>query len=352
GLRVIVLDDNAIGGGETERTTAHLTAALDDRYFVIERLHGENGAKRAAESHTAAINQIETIIGEEQISCDFERVDGYLFVPPGKPKDILDHEFAAIHRAGLTEVEFIRSAPIASFDTGPALRYPRHAQFHPIKYLSGLAHAITRQGSQIFTHTHVGRIEGGASVLITTDSGYSVSADAVVIATNTPVNNVLSIHTKQAAYRTYVIAVQVPAGSVHKALYWDTANPYHYVRIVGGDHSNEIDRAEGNDLLIVGGEDHKTGQGESAGHRLARLIEWTRERFPMMTKIVYQWSGQVMEPIDGMASIGRNPGDHSNVFIITGDSGNGMTHGTIVTARASIHMVVSSTVRRWITWKH
>ena len=140
-----------------------------------------------------------------------------------------------------------------------------------------------------------------------------------MVATNTPVNDWVAIHTKQVAYRTYVIGMKVAKGSVTKALYWDTPNPYHYVRLQDvGDH----------EVLIVGGEDHKTGQADDADERFARLEGWTRERFPAAEEVEFHWSGQVMEPIDGLAFIGRNPGDQ-NIYVVTGDSGNGMTHGTI-----------------------
>jgi Rieske Fe-S protein len=142
------------------------------------------------------------------------------------------------------------------------------------------------------------------------------------VATNTPVNDLFAIHTKQAAYLTYVMGARVPRGSVTKALYWDTPDPYHYVRI-------ESSGAEKHDILIVGGEDHKSGQADDAGERFARLESWTRTRFPMIESIEYRWSGEVLEPIDGMAFIGHNPLDKDNVYIATGDSGNGMTHGTI-----------------------
>src|SRR6266513_1686460 len=82
GKSVVVLDDGPIGGGMTARTTAHLVNALDDRYFELERLHGEEGARLAAESHTAAINAVEAIVEQEAIDCEFERLDGYLFLPP------------------------------------------------------------------------------------------------------------------------------------------------------------------------------------------------------------------------------------------------------------------------------
>lgn len=319
GKSVVVLDDGPIGGSMTGRTTAHLVNALDDRYFELERLHGERGARLAAESHTAAIDRIETIVTEESIDCDFERVDGYLFVPPGEAQKVLDNELEAGQRAGLA-LEKVDRAPL-DYDTGPALRFPNQGQFHPLKYLSGLAEAIEKKGGRIYTGTHASEIEGGEPARVATSDGAVVTAGAVVVATNTPVNDLFAIHTKQAAYQTYVIGARVPHGSVTKALYWDTPDPYHYLRI------HETDKSS--DLLIVGGEDHKTGQADDANRRFGILEGWTRARFPMIESIDYRWSGEVLEPVDGLAFIGRNPMDKDNVYIATGDSGNGMTHGTI-----------------------
>ncbi len=320
GRSVIVLDDGPVGGGMTGRTTAHLVNALDDRYFDLESYHGEAQARLAAQSHSAAIDRVESIVKAENIDCEFERLDGYLFVPPGESKEILDRELKATHRAGLA-TELVTRAPLESFDTGQALRFPDQAQFHPLKYLSGLASAIKKLGGRIHTGTHASKIEGGDSARIETENGAVVTAGFVVVATNTPVNDLVAIHTKQAPYITYVIGVRVPKGSVGRALYWDTPDPYHYVRV-------ESAQDDG-DVLIVGGEDHKTGQAQDFEERYQRLEQWTRERFPMAEEVEYRWSGQVLEPIDGLAFIGRNPLDAENVFIATGDSGNGMTHGTI-----------------------
>ncbi len=323
GKSVVVLDDGPIGGGMTGRTTAHLVNALDDRYFELERLHGEKGARLAAESHTAAIDRVEAIVKKEWIDCEFERLDGYLFVPPGDAKKILDDELEAALRAGL-KLEKVERAPIDSYDTGAALRFPRQAQFHPLKYLAGLAQAIKQSGGSIYTETHASKIRGGDQAVIETSGGAVVTADAVVVATNSPVNDLVAIHTKQAAYQTYVIGARMPRGSVTRALYWDTPDPYHYLRI------ETIGKgASAYDVLIVGGEDHKTGQEDDANRRFGILERWTRTRFPMIESIEYRWSGEVLEPIDGLAFIGRNPLDEPNVFIATGDSGNGMTHGTI-----------------------
>ena len=326
GKSVIVLETGSIISGETQRTTAHLVTALDDRYFELERLHGEQGAKLVAESHAAAIDTIERIVREEKIDCDFERVDGYLFSAPGSPSDVLDRELAATHRAGLTKTEILDRAPLVSFNTGRALLFPRQAQFHPLKYLAAVAAAIVRDGGRIFAHTRAAKIAGGESAHVETSAGLRVSCDAIVVATNTPANDRLVIHTKQAAYQTYAIGVAVPTGAVPKALYWDDGDPFHYVRMEQAPRGNA---GSALDILIVGGEDHKTGQADDAEARYAKLEAWTRQRFPMATEIRYRWSGQVMVSVDRLAFIGRNPLDHDNVYVVTGDSGTGLTHGTI-----------------------
>jgi glycine/D-amino acid oxidase-like deaminating enzyme/nitrite reductase/ring-hydroxylating ferredoxin subunit len=314
GKRVVILEDGAIGGGETGRTTAHLSNALDDRYHVLERLHGVEGARMAAASHRAAIDRIESIVREEAIDCDFQRLDGYLFVPPGDSLDILETELEAARRAGVEGVVRMPRAPLTSFDTGPCLRFPRQGQFQPLSYLNGLVAALERMGGRIFGTTHVSGVEAGPPAQVGTETNRTVTADFVVCATNTPVIDWLVIHSKQAAYRTYAIGASI-SGTVPTALFWDTGDPYHYIRLAG-------------DILIVGGEDHKTGQQDDGADRLGRLEGWTRERFPIQA-VEFGWSGQVMEPVDGLGYIGRNPGDKGHVFVTTGDSGHGMTHGTI-----------------------
>lgn len=321
---VVVLDNKLVGGGQTGRTTAHIATAIDDRYFEVEQLRGKEEARLVAQSLVASIDQIEAIVSEENIDCDFERLDGYLFNAPGQPRDILEQELAAAHRAGLTDVDQVR-LPLNSFDPGPCLRFPRQAQFDPLKYLAGLVQAIKQSGGRIFTATHVAKIEGISPAKVETKNGLVVTADAIVVATNIPVNDRSALFAKQASYQTYVIGARVPKGSIPKALYWDTLDPYHYVRLANVSSADSGDE----DVLIVGGEDHKTGQADDAMLRYARLETWTRERFPIAKEIEFRWSGQVMEPIDGLPFIGRNPLDSANIYIATGDSGTGMTNGTI-----------------------
>jgi glycine/D-amino acid oxidase-like deaminating enzyme/nitrite reductase/ring-hydroxylating ferredoxin subunit len=327
GRQVTLVEDGFIGSGESGRTTAHLTCALDDRYYEIENAFGEEASRKAAQSHAAAIDWIEKTVREENIDCHFERVDGFLFIHATDTKENLEKEWEATKKAGLS-TSWMDHVPGLETESGPCIRFPDQGQFHIMPYLQGLATAILRRGGKIYTETHARHIgEKGAEC-----NGYQVTASQVVVATNTPVNDFAAIHSKQFPYRTYVIAAKIPKGNILRALWWDTGDqestwvtaPYHYVRTA------ELDTEY--DLLIAGGEDHKTGQaGEEdipEEERYKRLIDWTKKRFPAMEEMIYRWSGQVMEPVDFMAFIGKNPGDE-NVYIITGDSGNGMTHGTL-----------------------
>jgi glycine/D-amino acid oxidase-like deaminating enzyme len=322
GKSVVILDKNQIGSGETAYTTAHLSNVIDSGYREIEVHHGAKGARLVAQSHTAAIAQIESIVAEEQIDCDFERLDGYLFFSESGSEKKIQEEWQAAKRAGL-QVRKLKQSPF-DLKFGPCLRFSKQAQFHPLKYLAGLARAIKRLDGRIFGGTEAKEIKGGKTVKIGTKGRAIVSADAVVVATNTPINDRGKIYTKQEPYRTYVVGAHVPRGAIPRALYWDTEDPFHYVRLQRV-HSN----GKALDLLIIGGEDHKTGQAEGIEGRFARLAAWGRKHFPSIKEIAFRWSGQVMESMDDIAFIGRNPKDDPNVYIVTGDSGAGITHGTI-----------------------
>lgn len=322
GQSVAVLDRERLGLGETGLTSAHISNALDDRYFALQKMHGTEGARLAAESHTAAIRLIEQITRDENIDCELRKADGFLFLDPKHDLNFLMRELRATHDSGLTEVKLLPRAPISLFDTGPCLHFPEQAQFHPLKYIDGLAYAIQKLGGKVLTHSEVVEIKGGKDAHVKTSQGFRVDCKNVVVATNVPINNKVAIHTKNAAYRTYIVGVPVPPEKVQDVLIWDTGDPYHYLRFVKDPHTDE-------DILIVGGEDHRTGQDTNPEHHFENLRRWIETHLDIHARVISRWSGQIMEPVDGMAYIGKNPADDDNVFIITGDSGNGLTHGSL-----------------------
>jgi glycine/D-amino acid oxidase-like deaminating enzyme/nitrite reductase/ring-hydroxylating ferredoxin subunit len=318
GVRVAVVEAFGVGSGETGRTTAHI-AVPDDRYWAIEEAYGVDVSRGVAESFAAAADTIESIVRNENIKCDFERLDGYLFSCAAEPVSALRRELAGAERAGVHAA--LTEAALGKWAPAPALQFPRQAQFHPLRYLSGLAAAIIRLGGNIFCGSRALEVDDRADGVIVRTAHGRIDASWAVMATNTPFIDRVAIHVKQFAYQTYALAASVERGSVPRVLMWDDADPYHYIRLASTpDGAGEI--------LIVGGADHKTGQERDPASHHDELEAWLREVFPQAGPVLYRWSGEVLEPLDGLAYIGLNPGSH-RTFVITGDSGNGMSHGTI-----------------------
>lgn len=317
GAKVVVFDRGDITGGMTARTTAHLSSEIDDTYSELIGVVGEEQARLYHESQIAAINRVEAICEEERIDADFKRLPGYLVAARGDDQQDLEGEYDACRKLDV-EVEWTDRAPIPLPEGTRALKFAHQARFHPLKYCAGLARAIQEHGGRLFGHTaYVSHDEDEDGVTIVTEHGRTIRAGAALFATNSPVNDLVKVHTKQVPMRTYVVAGRVPAGSIEDALVWDTLEAYHYLRLqpAGG----------GQDWLIVGGEDHRSGTANDMGERFGRLEAWTRERFRAITRFEHRWSGQVMEPADFLPYSGRD--GSGRIYLHSGDSGQGMTNG-------------------------
>jgi glycine/D-amino acid oxidase-like deaminating enzyme len=220
GKQVILIEDGYIGSGESGRTTGHLSYALDDRYYELERIFGEQGSALAANSHMTAIQWISRTIKRHQIECHFKEVDGYLFLHPSDTVENLEKEYHATHRAGLMTEMMAHIPGIKEEDGHACIRFPYQARFHIMLYLQGLAKAFIEAGGRIYTQTRAEKI----SKRVVKANGHQIQAEHIVVATNVPVNNLVSIHTKQWPYRTYVIGAKVQKGSVPVALGWDSGD--------------------------------------------------------------------------------------------------------------------------------
>lgn len=332
GMSVVLLDQGQLACGETGHTTAHFVTALDDRYMDLELIHGEQGAMLAAQSHAAATDYVEDLVRTLQARCEWRRLDGYLLVNEAhadKRDDLLQMEYLASTRAGL-DVEHAAGLPAPwPADLGSALRFRAQAEVHPTLLLRAVVDNMLANGARLYGDTHVDSVHGGPHAAVETHNGPVVRCEHIVVATNTPINNLVAVHTKQAGYQTYVSALRVPRGSLPPILAWDGLwghdTGYRYLRVAEGASVG----VPGEDLLIVGGEDHKTGQAPEVELPHARLEDWVREHFPMCGAVERRWSGEVMEPADGLGYIGHNAVGRKNVYVITGDSGNGMTHAGI-----------------------
>jgi glycine/D-amino acid oxidase-like deaminating enzyme/nitrite reductase/ring-hydroxylating ferredoxin subunit len=319
GQKVVVLDRGKIGSGMTARTTAHLSANNDDGFKTMIEKRGAKLAKDYYVSQQAAIDRIDTIQSREGIACDFRRVDGFLFPGPQTSQSEIEEEHKASEQAGMP-VCYASGIPLKGYGKTRCLRYPNQATFHPTKYLNGLARCIEPRGGSLFADTAVMRIdEQKDGVVVITEGDLEVHAKHAVIATNVPISDRAALHSKQSPSRTYAMALEIKPGRLPDALYWDTLDPYHYVRQQPG---------KGHDYLIVGGADHNSGEADDAEIRYEALEAWIRNLVPDIGGVTHRWSGQVMDTVDYSSFSGRNPGSR-NVYVHTGDSGQGITHGVV-----------------------
>jgi len=314
---------------DTAHTTAHLTMVTDLRIGELVSSFGRDHAQAAWDAGLAAIAQIEAIAADEQIDCDLARVPGYLHLAPGhKPADVtrLQEDARLASELGF-DADFVDGTPLTG---APGVRFDHQARFHPRKYLAGVAQAIVRRGGRIYEECEAqdfSREERSFKV-----NGHTVRYEALVLATHTPLmgratmTSASLFQTKLALYTSYVVAGQVPKGQLPDALLWDTADPYHYFRLTPlADH----------DLVIYGGEDHKTGQVSDTNACFSRLEETVTRLVPGI-RLTHRWSGQVIETPDGLPYIGETA---EGQFAGTGYSGNGMTFGSLCGLMACDHIL-------------
>jgi glycine/D-amino acid oxidase-like deaminating enzyme len=247
GKSVIVIDRGRIAGGMTSRTSAHLAPLCDDLVSEMTSIKGLEATRLFCESQAAAIDRIEETQKTEKIDCDFRRLDGYLFQGRGMPADTIDKELEAVRDVG-APVDRLMGVPFNGCEKRHVLRYPRQATFHPLQYLAGVAKACVDSGVTFYADTPVESISEDDGIVSVKTAGGTIRAKHTVIATNSSISDLVAIHTKTAPYRTYVMAFELKRGALPDALYWDTEEPYHYVRLQHGPGRM--------DYVLVGGEDH------------------------------------------------------------------------------------------------
>ncbi|PLN76737.1 FAD dependent oxidoreductase-domain-containing protein [Aspergillus taichungensis] len=338
GTNVTLLEARHTLSGESGRTSGHLSNALDDGYVEIAKKHGKDHARIAAESHTWALNRVGEISKQLNIECEYRYLPGYEISQytrdqPQHQTEIesLKHEFEMAKGLGLP-VAFRDDLKVrgwdGSLDQQGGTIFEKQATFHPTKYLVGVLNWLKNQPNfNCFAETRVISMTeegheilgfGNERVTISTESGHKVTAKQAVQATCVPLQK-LAVIAQMEYDRTYCIAIRVPKGYVEDCLLYDQAEQYKYLRLTECDQEN--------DYLVVGGCDHKVGQEDTSG-RFEELEEWVRKRFTKAGSVDYKWSGQIYEPVDYMAYIGKNQAS-KHTYIVTGDSGNGLTHGVL-----------------------
>lgn len=332
GKSVAVLEAARVGAGETGRSSGHLTHVVDAWLPDLVDRRGLLEAKAVWDGARFGVEMIADIVAAEGIACDFVRVPQYLYATDREKLE----RFGALAREIGYACGFATGLPVQL-----ALEFPDQARIHPLKYLGGLVRSIVSRGGRIFEGSRVTDVRGPASapdgVRVTTEEGGEVVCENVVLATHVPAQNRVFVHTKQAPYRTYVIALSVAKGSFPDVLLDELAEPYHYVRIQPRLYD---------DLLIVGGEDHKTGQEEDheGTLRFERLASYARDVLHVTAPVAFQWSGQIVHPADDLPFIGLNINSRDE-YVATGYSGDGLTLGTL-----AAHMIAERILGGCTAW--
>jgi glycine/D-amino acid oxidase-like deaminating enzyme/nitrite reductase/ring-hydroxylating ferredoxin subunit len=320
GKTVAVIERERCGYVDTGHTTAHLTCVTDLRLHRMRARFGASAARAVWDAGGAAIDQIVSIIGALDIACDFAWVPGYLHAPlgdddKGEARRLL-RESRCASELGI-RAHFEESVP--HFET-PGVCFPNQAIFNPLKYLSALARAIPGRGSHIFEHSNADEtLERPLSIRT---NGHSVRGRYLILATHNPLMGktatalALFLQTKLSLYTSYALGARVPRGSLPLASFWDTGDPYGYLR---------VERRRGHDYAVYGGQDHKTGQVADTDACYGRLEKTLRSIAPE-AQVDHRWSGQVIATNDGLPMIGETA---SRQFAATGFAGNGMTFGTL-----------------------
>jgi glycine/D-amino acid oxidase-like deaminating enzyme/nitrite reductase/ring-hydroxylating ferredoxin subunit len=324
GKTVALVERDRFAQADTGHTTAHLTFVTDVRLTRLVKHFGEEHARAVWDAGQAGMQQIEEIATDNQIACDFRPVPGFLHASLAGKKDetkSLREEAALAQKLGF-DAAFLPRVPF--FDR-PGVRFANQAKFHPLKYLSGLLKLIPGDGCEVYEHSDVTEFHERPHGV--TANGHRLNCNYAVIATHVPLmgnSGLVSatfFQSKLAPYSSYAIGAALPKGAIPEASFWDTSDPYYYLR---------VEKRTANDYAIFGGCDHKTGQDTKTDERFASLESMLLEHIPG-AKPDRRWSGQVIETNDGLPYIGETA---ERQFVATGFAGNGMTFGTLAAIMA------------------
>lgn len=314
GQSVAVIEERKVGGGSSGHSTGNLYVTIDKILSTLRDKYDIEVVKEVIAARQSALDLIIDCIDKYAIDCKLERCPWYLYSVDEKDSKKIEEELQAAQEAGLPMKE--AEDHEIPFGITSAIKLENQAQFHPLRYVQGLAKAIDSACCQIFENTRVTDVDQKDGKYIVKTTGGTVTARNVVHATHTP-KGVMTYHTILGPYREYGIACKLKNRIDQKGIFWG----YH-----GGEKfSTRFYEEEGDQYLIVIGKPHKVGQAESNVKHINELEIFAHEHF-RVEKVEYRWGGQHYRPADMLPYIGRKDG---NEFIATGFSLDGLVYGTL-----------------------
>jgi len=315
GQSVAVLEMDRLGAGVTGYTTAKVSALQSTVYDELQSKFGAEGARIYAEANSAAVGLVEKIAAEHAADCDFRRKPAYTYTRDAQQVPQLEKEVAAARQAGL-DVQLVRETELP-FPVEAAIRLDDQAEFHPRKYLLGIAATLESRGVQLFEKTMATAVREDDDACTVSVEGGRVRSRHVVVATHYPFLDRSLFFARLEPKRSYAIGVY--ADSSVEGMYISTDQPTRSIR----SHPTPL-----GELLIIGGESHPTGEEPDTERRYANLEKWAREHFSVRA-IPFHWSAQDNMPADGMPYIGAYTPRSKRLWTGTGYRKWGMTNGTV-----------------------
>ncbi len=306
GLSVCVIDQNSVATGTTGHTTAKVTSQHHITYARIRATHGKEGAATYASAMEAAKERVAAFVGEG-IACDFRRRPAYVYATGPGERQLIERETQAAQEAGLPAT-IDENVPLP-FETKGGMRFDNQAEFHARKYVLGLAERFDEAGGKIFERTRAVHVEEGRSCVVCTERG-RIEANHVVVATLMPFLDRGGYFARAFPSRSYVVTARVEDG-LPEAMLMNATSPVRSIRTVP---------FEGEELLMVLGENHHLGSPKATPERYERLVKFVRKHWNVRS-IEHRWSAQDYSPDDGVPYIGRLTFRSDRINIATGYRG-------------------------------
>lgn len=317
GLKVTILDRNNIAQKVTGHTTAKITSQHNLIYKYLIDSVGIKLAKQYLDANEEAISNIKNIIDTENIDCDFEVQDSYVYTTKEDDIDKIKFENHAVNSLGFNS-EFVTSSPLP-FKILAGIKFPNQAQFNPIKYVNGLANKIVQNSGEIYTNTLVYDIEKDENYFITHTKNNSINSKYVIIASHYPFINAPGYYfMKMYQSTSYVIAVDV-GDKVFDGMYINPESPTFSFR--SAVYNNKK-------ILLVGGSDHKTGSKIDLSNAYSILENEVKKYFPKCN-VLYKWNTEDCITLDKIPYIGEFSTLMPNMYVGTGFNKWGMTSSNV-----------------------
>lgn len=315
GLKVAVVDANRILHGTTGHSTAKITSQHALIYAKLKKEMGEELAHQYAEANEKAIHLIANIAEENKIDCDFAWRSAYVYTQSQQMIKAIEDEARVASALGI-KASILEEIPLP-FPVKGALRFEGQAQFHPLKYLKALAQKVTEQGSYIFENTTAVNILGDPSAILTRD-GKKITAEKIIIASHYPFFDGGALYFSRIyTEKSYILAIRLQE-KFPEGMFITAEDPARSLR-----SQSDPD----GELVLVAGENHKTGDGTDLNVHYQNLLNFAHETFPVQD-VVYRWSTQDCMTLDGVPYVGHLTPQSPNLFVATGFGKWGISNGT------------------------